>query len=909
MKRILFIISLIFFLASASFAADVHWIEKTPMPVTVTSFGYAVVNGNIYIIGGDNISGSSSTTVQRYTPATDTWEVDTNNGGTLAPLPQPRSVLYCGVINRKIHAIGGWEHGTYKGDHFIYDPESNTWSTGPSIPQYPIGQFAATVNNKIYVFGGWWGTYKDYVLEYSDAESWCSKSPMPTARNHGTTAVYNGKIYVIGGQDGQPAQQQPLDVVEMYDPETDTWTTSLAPMPSPQHWLGSSGSPVSNGIIYVTAGDIVYAYDPQADSWETLNSMPDSACGIAAINESIYAIGSEHTFQGVPSISKGLVAYWSFDNSDATDDSGNGHNGTIYGNPKCVKGVSGRAYRFDGIDDYIEVPDSNSLDILKEISITGWVNVNSYTDEWLGIVNKANSDGNDTFEICIHASKYLHFPLNFQSSGRSCYNSDPGSFNEGEWHFFGAVYDGTHVRIYIDGILTNSYTSVDEPLNINDHNLIIGAEKETFNGPHHFNGILDEIRIYNRALSESEIKELCAQAHPWSMFHHDPEHTGRSANIGPQDDTVLWAYDGMFDEVNSSPAIDKSGTIYVGSEDYKLYALNADGTLKWTYATGGGIKSSPAIGYDGTIYVGSRDHNLYAIKPDGILKWLYPTGGEISAPATIGHDGTIYVGSHDRKLYALNPDGTLKCEYNAGGVIASSPAIGLDGIIYVGSSNGRLNALYPNCTLKWESDPPIHGIWTHPALSPDGTVVYFGADDGYFYALNTSDGSVKWKSPYTYGGVRSSPAIGSDGTVYVGTQYGNLWAINPEDGSLKWDYYMTLSTSSSPAVGTDGTIYFATCYGHVFAMNEDGTEKWIYGGNFDNDGHFYSSPAIGSNGDMYIGSTKGKLYAFGKPLCEADFDKDGDVDGSDLAVFATGGGDTSLEELAAEFGRTNCLNW
>ena len=81
MKKILSLLSLIFLLASASFAADITWIEKTPMPVTVGAFGYAVVDGNIYIIGGDN-SGTSMTTVQRYTPATDTWETDTNNGGT-----------------------------------------------------------------------------------------------------------------------------------------------------------------------------------------------------------------------------------------------------------------------------------------------------------------------------------------------------------------------------------------------------------------------------------------------------------------------------------------------------------------------------------------------------------------------------------------------------------------------------------------------------------------------------------------------------------------------------------------------------------------------------------------------------------------------------------------------------------
>lgn len=353
-----------------------------------------------------------------------------------------------------------------------------------------------------------------------------------------------------------------------------------------------------------------------------------------------------------------------------------------------------------------------------------------------------------------------------------------------------------------------------------------------------------------------------ASASIWPMFHYNAQHNGRSPYTGPQDNTILWTYDSIEDKVYSSPAINSDGTIYVGSEDHNLYAINPDGTLKWTYTTDGGIFSSPAIGSDGTIYIGSRDHNLYAIKPDGTLEWLYGTGGEINAPPTIGDDGTIYIGSYDHNLYALNPDGTLKCKYDAGGFIHSSPAIGSDGIIYVGSSNGLLNALYSNCTLKWTSDP-IHGIWTHPALSPDGTVVYHGADDGYLYARYTSNGSIKWKSPWTYGGIQSSPAIGSDGTIYVGTQYGNLWAIDPEDGSLKWNYYTTLSAWSSPAIGADDTIYFATNYGRIYAMNPNGEAKWIYNGNAVDDGHFYSSPAIGSNGILYVGSTKGKLYAFG----------------------------------------------
>ena len=65
--------------------------------------------------------------------------------------------------------------------------------------------------------------------------------------------------------------------------------------------------------------------------------------------------------------------------------------------------------------------------------------------------------------------------------------------------------------------------------------------------------------------------------------------------------------------IDSSPAIGSDGTIYVGSDDYNLYAINSNGTLKWSYATGSWYNSSPAIGSDSTIYVGSDDGKLYAI--------------------------------------------------------------------------------------------------------------------------------------------------------------------------------------------------------------------------------------------------------------------------------------------------------
>ena len=76
------------------------------------------------------------------------------------------------------------------------------------------------------------------------------------------------------------------------------------------------------------------------------------------------------------------------------------------------------------------------------------------------------------------------------------------------------------------------------------------------------------------------------------------------------------------------------------------------GSKQWGYKTSGDVRSSPAIGSGGTIYVGSNDNYLYAINPDGSRKWRFKTGDDVSSSPAIGSDGTIYVGSWDDNLYA-----------------------------------------------------------------------------------------------------------------------------------------------------------------------------------------------------------------------------------------------------------------
>ncbi len=176
----------------------------------------------------------------------------------------------------------------------------------------------------------------------------------------------------------------------------------------------------------------------------------------------------------------------------------------------------------------------------------------------------------------------------------------------------------------------------------------------------------------------------------------------------------------------------------------------------------GFIAASAAIGSDGTVYIGSFDSNLYALEPDtGRVRWKFPAQDHIYSSAALGSDASgntnaIYFGSADGNLYALRPDGKLLWKYDTGAPIRSSPAIGLapDGseIVYFGSGNGKLYALNAaDGSLRWAydttpDDPELkdrNDLNGSPALGRTG--VYIGGEHGfvcyvpYDYPLHAKD--------------------------------------------------------------------------------------------------------------------------------------------------------------------------
>ncbi len=160
--------------------------------------------------------------------------------------------------------------------------------------------------------------------------------------------------------------------------------------------------------------------------------------------------------------------------------------------------------------------------------------------------------------------------------------------------------------------------------------------------------------------------------------------------------------------------------------------------------------------------------------------------------------------------------------------------------------------------LKW-AFPSDGSVISSPAIGADGAI-YVGSYDNNLHSLNP-DGTPKWSFAVD-GVIWSSPAVADDGTIYVGTGHSNepgnhLYAINP-DGTLRWSFTAGDAVNSSPAVGNDGTIYVGSQDNKLYALNPDGTLKWSFATGKQIHG---SSPAIGTDGTIYVGSYDNKLYA------------------------------------------------
>jgi outer membrane protein assembly factor BamB len=344
----------------------------------------------------------------------------------------------------------------------------------------------------------------------------------------------------------------------------------------------------------------------------------------------------------------------------------------------------------------------------------------------------------------------------------------------------------------------------------------------------------------------------------WRMFGCGPTRKGAPAgHTGPDAPvTTRWQFD-TDGRVYSSPVV-VDGTVYVGSHDHSLYAVDAvSGEKQWQFNTSGKVYSSPAV-VDGIVYVGSDDHNLYAVDAvSGEKQWQFNTSRSVkSSPVVV--DDTVYVGSDDHSLYAVDAaTGNQEWRFNTSGGVESSPAVA-DGTVYVGtkyySSMSNSGSLYAvdaaTGNQEWRFN--TSGLVKSSPAVVDGTV-YVGSDDYSLYAVDAATGNQEWQFD-TLAPARSSPAV-VDSTVYVGSWDRGLYAVDAVTGNRRWLFVSSGKVYSSPAV-VDGTVYVGS-EDNLYAVNAvTGDRQW----QFDTSGKVGPSPAV-VDGTVYVGSNDNDLYA------------------------------------------------
>jgi hypothetical protein len=595
--------------------------------------------------------------------------------GTKASNPDPAD----GAIHPEIWANLAWSAGAFADSHDVYfgenfdDVDAGTGDTFlDNVPENDMMDPYLIIGFQGYPYPGGLVPGTTYYWRVDEVD------PANT---------YKGDVWSFSVPPKKALEPTPADGAEFI--ETDVTLTWMAGFDAIAHtvYFGEDFDTVSNATVGTGAGTTAYTPPGPLEPGKTYYWRVDEADMFGTHKGDVWSFT---TFPEFAIIDPNLLGWWKLDEGQgnlALDTSGHGHHGDVRGGTTWIDGFDGGALEFDGnAGSYVDLGNWNPSD--GDLTVALWVNWNGLSGQWQGLIGKRNSwlatDMVWQMELNVDSGT-----LNVQREGNDLMTGEVPL--EGEWQHWAFTCDGATAIVYRDGVevLQGAFSYGTNP----NSALVFGCSVQ--NGGNPFNGALDDVRIYNRILTEDQIKEIMRGD---TRLAWDPKPAnGSTANI--KDATPLsWSpgenvaqHDVYFGldkgAVENADASDTTG-IYRGRQSAASYAppegvewsggpyywrideYNADATISegsvWSFAVADYLVVDDIEQYDIQNAIWANWHDgLGYVDTQGTVHPGNGTGSEVGDSATGSYtEETIVHGGSQSMPYWYNNNKPDKWKYS-----------------------------------------------------------------------------------------------------------------------------------------------------------------------------------------------------------------------------------------------------
>ncbi|MDC0920975.1 immunoglobulin domain-containing protein [Opitutales bacterium] len=493
------------------------WNFKSSMPTARYNTKLVLFENKIWAIGGKTLESSIfHTTVESYDYVSNSWQTE-------ASLNTPRYSPTAWVANGKIYVAGGSNGSNSLQSIELYDPLKKQWSFAGNLPVNIGVADAVVLDDTVYVIAG------------STASGVYSNKVYAADLNASVVGVYD-----LYRKDGNASAGTPLVQGEVADGSVtaskiasktigkDQISDSILKYLKPEITVHPQAQTVyadTNASFSVTAEGKYLSYQWKKDG-SNVTSETNATFAITDANstqhDGNYSVVVSNDFGSVESnkvevkisdaLLNGLVGWWKFDETNGTlaiDSSVNGYHGNLFNGPTWSTGKIGGALSFDGVDDRVNLP-HNTLNGQIDVTVSFW------------FLESQNNTDHHHFISAASTTQSNRFLLGVNSDGEFNYNdNDSSDIKRIVYQYSESLTNWSHIvltrsisgaKLFIEGSLKTNESFANTHFNIAQNGLWIGGDQDSVGGgwstTQQLNGLLDDLRIYDRALSAAEVKAL-----------------------------------------------------------------------------------------------------------------------------------------------------------------------------------------------------------------------------------------------------------------------------------------------------------------------------------------------------------------------------------------------------------------